>query len=300
MKTPWLAVTGLVVTMFLWGSSFAAFKVAYIAYTPLCAMFLRMVWASLAFGLVWSRVKQAGYRRGDWKWLFLMAFFEPCLYFVFEGYALDLTTASQAGMISAVFPLLVVVLAKSVLGEQLSKRSIAGFALAIAGVVWISLESRSSATAPNPALGNFLEFLAMLCAAGYTIVARKLSSSYHPLFLASVQSVIGAAFFGVLFFLSSETFPTEFSWPATLSVVYLGVIVTLFGYTFFNYGVSKIPAGQASVFINLIPVFAVLLGWLLLGETFTQKQFLGAGLVLVGVICSQRGSASRSDRSRPV
>jgi drug/metabolite transporter (DMT)-like permease len=287
MKGRWLAVIGLTITMFLWGSSFAAFKIAYISYTPLCAVFLRMVWATLAFGLVWSRVKHVGYRKGDWKWLLLMAFFEPCLYFVFEGYALDLTTASQAGMISAVFPLLVALLARSILKERLALRTVIGFAMAIAGVVWISAESTSSAAAPNPVAGNILEFLAMICAAGYTIVARKLSSNYHPLFLASVQSVVGSAFFGVLFFFSSETFPTDFSWPATLSVVYLGVIVTLLGYTFFNYGVSKIPAGQASAFINLIPVFAVLLGWLILGETFNVKQIFGAGLVLLGVACSQ-------------
>ncbi|MFO7816965.1 MAG: DMT family transporter [Thermodesulfobacteriota bacterium] len=295
MKERWLAIAGLIITMFLWGSSFAAFKIAYVTFTPLCAVFFRLVFATLAFGFLWTRVKHAGYKRGDWKWLLLMAFFEPCLYFVFEGYALNLTTASQAGMISAVFPLLVALLARGILGEKLTLRTVTGFVTAILGVVWISVESSSSASAPNPVAGNILEFMAMLCAAGYTIVARKLGANYHPLFLACVQSVVGSVFFGILFFCSSETLPTDFYLPAVISVIYLGVVVTLVGYTLFNYGVSIIPAGQASVFINLIPVFAVFLGWLFLGETFNSKQLMGAGLVFLGVVGSQwRSSACKS------
>jgi drug/metabolite transporter (DMT)-like permease len=57
------------------------------------------------------------------------------------------------------------------LEELISKQFIFGSILAVFGAIWLSLEATSSITAPNPILGNFLEFLAMACAAGYTIVA---------------------------------------------------------------------------------------------------------------------------------
>jgi len=44
---------------------------------------------------------------------------------------------------------------------------------------------------------------------------------------------------------------------------------------------------QATAFINLIPVFAVILGWLVLGETFTGSQYLAAAIVFWGVYLSQ-------------
>jgi drug/metabolite transporter (DMT)-like permease len=52
--------------------------------------------------------------------------------------------------------------------------------------------------------------------------------------------------------------------------------------------VSKIPASQASAFINLIPVCAVILGFIILGERFTPIQFVASALVLLGVFISQR------------
>ncbi|MBT8329347.1 MAG: DMT family transporter, partial [Desulfofustis sp.] len=73
-----------------------------------------------------------------------------------------------------------------------------------------------------------------------------------------------------------------------LAVIYLGSFVTLGAYLLYNYGVSKIPASQASAFVNLIPVFAVILGFLILGERFTPIQFVASALVLLGVFISQR------------
>ncbi|MCA1742379.1 MAG: EamA family transporter, partial [Desulfonatronovibrio sp.] len=50
---------------------------------------------------------------------------------------------------------------------------------------------------------------------------------------------------------------------------------------------SKIPAGQASSFINLVPVFTIILGWMILGERFTFIQFMGVIIVFAGVALSQ-------------
>ena len=73
-----------------------------------------------------------------------------------------------------------------------------------------------------------------------------------------------------------------------LATVYLGVVVTLFAYGLYNYGVSQIPANQAAGFINLIPVFSVLLGMLILGETMNFWQWCACGLVFGGVLVSRR------------
>ena len=71
------------------------------------------------------------------------------------------------------------------------------------------------------------------------------------------------------------------------AVVYLGVIVTVGAYGLYNFGVSRLPASQASAFINLIPLFTLLLAAVLLGERLTGQQMAGAALVFVGVALSQ-------------
>ncbi|MGV8455706.1 EamA family transporter, partial [Pseudomonas aeruginosa] len=63
------------------------------------------------------------------------------------------------------------------------------------------------------------------------------------------------------------------------AVVYLGVVVTVGAYGLYNFGVGRLPASQASGFINLIPVFTLVFAALLLGETLNGPQMLAAGLV---------------------
>ena len=79
------------------------------------------------------------------------------------------TSAAQAGMITALLPLLVAMGAYVFLHERITRTTLAGFLLAVVGAVWLSLAGEASSSAPAPLLGNFYEFLAMLCAMGYTM-----------------------------------------------------------------------------------------------------------------------------------
>ena len=118
------------------------------------------------------------------------------------------------------------------------------------------------------------------------LLLKKLCARYSPWFLTAVQAVCGLVFFlPALYFLPqlSADPPLE----AVFAVVYLGSVVTIGAYGLYNYGLSRYPASQATAFVNLIPVFAVLLGWLLLEERFTNWQMVAAGLVLLGVFLSQ-------------
>lgn len=287
----WFPVLGLVLAMVLWASSYVALKIAFLRYDPMVIIFGRMAVAAVCFLFLLGRYKAVVYRKGDWKLLLLMVSFEPCLYFILEAAAVVNTTASQAGMITALMPLLVAVAARFFLKENISRRTITGFLMAIAGVIWLSVGATSSAYAPNPALGNFLEFLAMVCGTGYTICLKKLSNRYPPLLLTAAQAFAGTIFYLPLIFTPWVDLPARLEWTPILAIVYLGIFVTLGAYGFYSYGVSRIPASQASAFVNLIPVFAVLMGWLILNETFTFIQYMACVLVFVGVFVSQ-------DRSR--
>lgn len=142
--------------MILWASSFIALKLAFRGYDPMIVIFGRMLVASICFLPLLPRFRvENTFRRRDWKLLLFMAFCEPCLYFVFEARALELTTASQAGMITALLPLLVAVGARFVLKETLTAGMLAGFMMAIAGAVWLSVAGEASADAPAPCWAIF-------------------------------------------------------------------------------------------------------------------------------------------------
>jgi drug/metabolite transporter (DMT)-like permease len=284
----YIPAISLTSAMLLWSSSFIALKIAFQGFDPMVVIWGRMMVGSLCFLLFLPHIIRVRLYRADIKYLLFMALCEPCLYFIFEAKALELTTASQAGLITAMLPLLVAVGAIVFLGERVTRTTLAGFALAIAGACWLSLAGERSAYAPNPLLGNFMEFLAMVSATGYTLALKHLSARYSPLFLTAFQSWIGALFFG-FFLLSPEiNLPTEFVLVPTLAVIYLGSFITLGAYLLYNFGVSKIPASKASAYVNLIPVFTVILGFMILGESFTDAQYGASLLVFAGVYISQR------------
>ncbi|MBG3879109.1 DMT family transporter [Desulfovibrio oxamicus] len=293
------ATLALLLAMLLWSSSFIAMKVALEGFHPMVVVFGRMGISSAVFLALWRNFRHVRYRKGDWKRLGAMALCEPCLYFVFEAYALRYTSASQAGMIVSVMPLCVAVAAWIVLGERLARRVWSGFVLAIIGVVWLSLGGASSDNAPNPLLGNLLELCAMVSATGYVINAKKLSATYPPLFITAVQSLAGSAFFLPLLFLPTTQLPDAFPLLPTLSVIYLGTCISLGAYGLYNFGVSRLPAGQASAFINLIPVITLLMGRVLLGDQLTPQQYAASVLVLVGVLLSQGRGVTAPEKTVP-
>ena len=287
--TRWLAAVSLVMAMLLWASSFIALKVAFVEYDPMFVIWGRMLVASACFIFLIKQFRRFEYRKGDLRLLMVMALLEPCLYFLLEAEALQHTSAGQAGMVTSIYPLIIAVIAFFTLGERISRHALAGFVMAFGGVLWLSLGAESTETAPNPGWGNFLEFLAMVCAACYSVLLKKFSGRYSPVFLTALPAFVGAVFFAP--FQLFQPWPELTNSASLWCIVYLGAGVTLGAYLCFNYGITRMPVTQAGAYINLIPVFTLLLAWLVLGEVLTLQQLLACLLVGAGVIISQRNTA---------
>lgn len=273
--------------MFIWGSSFIALKSAMGDLEEFTVIFLRMFIASLCFLYFIKDFIKYDFTKDDIKYILLLTIFEPCFYFIFEAKALIYTTASQAGMITSLMPLITAMAAGYFLKEIISRKLIIGSIIAMLGAIWLSLQSTSSIDAPNPLLGNFLEFCAMICGAGYTIVARYLTEKYSALFITAIQSFVGALFFFPFFVYEYVNYELNFTIEALLWVVYLGVVVTLGGYGLYNFALTRIEASKAAVFIYLIPVFTLILAYIILGEELSFEGLIASSIILFGVFISQ-------------
>lgn len=288
---PALCLAGAVV---LWGSSFVAAKQALTAFAPLALVFVRMALAAAIFACAGPFMRPSRPAPGDWKWLALLCLFQPCLYFIFESHALTLTTASQAGVISSLVPLLVTVGARVFFAEPLSVRTVAGLALCLAGVAGLSLGAGHEAEAENPALGNLLELAAMACAAGYMLVVKHLSARHDSWRLTALQCYAGAVFF----------FPAALAAPAGMwraadatawaSAAFLGLGVTIGAFGLYNMAMARMPAGRASMAINLVPPAALAAGVLFRGDTLTPGQMLACAAIAAGVLLGRAGTAPLS------
>ncbi|MED5524310.1 DMT family transporter [Gallaecimonas pentaromativorans] len=285
-----MPLVALVLAMALWASTFVVLKVVFVEVSPLWVICARMWIAAIALLAMKRFWGKAHYQKGDWRLFAAMSLAEPCLYFVFEAKALLYTSAGQAGMVTAVLPLLTVGGAVLVLKEKASPRLWLGLAMALVGVLWLSAAGTVSADAPNPLLGNSLEFAAMVCAAIYSLSLKKLSDRYSPLWLTAIQAISGSLFFLPMALLSAPV-PSGLSSQALLSMLYLGLGVTLGAYGLYNFAMARLPAARVAVFVNLIPLFSLVMAMVLLDERLSPSQLLASSLVLLGVMVSQQGAA---------
>lgn len=277
----------LLLAMILWGSSFVAMKFSFQALHPLIVVLGRLLVASLCFIPFIPSFARLPIKKHHVLPILAMGLCEPCLYFIFEAAALQHTSASQASMITTMLPLMVALTAGILLGERLTTKTLLGFVIAAAGAMWLSFAAEQNELAPNPALGNLLEFLAMVCATGYIILMKFLTRDLPPLFLTAVQAFLGALFFLPVLLLPQVELPASLTYGSIGVVVYLGVFVSVGAYGLYNFGVSRVAASQASAFANLIPVFSIFFGFIILGERLTPWQVVACALVFGGVILSQ-------------
>lgn len=284
-----LAPICLAGAVFLWGTSFTATKAALSGFAPMTVIWLRMALASLMVLALSRRIPAPDYRKGDWKVLGFLCLMQPCLYFLLEGYAISLTTSAQAGMISALVPLFVALGAWAVLKEPMSFMGMCGLVVSIGGVVWLSMGGAPDASAPNPALGNLLEVGAMVAAAAYMVVMKRLSSRYSTWWLTGMQCVAGAVFFLPGLFLTPLPSLADIPTTAWMGVAYLGLFVTLGAFGLYNMAMTWLPAGRAALSINLVSPVALVAGWLLLGESMTVPQLTACGVIGFGVYLGRKG-----------
>lgn len=294
-----LPVLAALSAVILWGLSYSAMKSVVGVLGPQGVMWSRMV-VALAVLLPFAPRLVLRFARSDWKALAAMSLLMPCAYFFFESSALLYTSSMQAGIISATVPLLVAMGAWLFLKERITPRLVLGLVLSLAGVALMSVLGSAGDSAKAPLLGNALELCAMVCAAGSMIVLKRLSSRYGPWALTALQTAAGA-----LFFLPGAPDVVR-QWPVLVEgsalpvLLFLGAGVTLGAFGLYNWGMSRMEASRTSAFINLVPVLAVLFGWLFLGERLNPAQALAALLVLGGVCLSQFGQEAASCEESPL
>lgn len=286
----------LILAMFLWGSSFVVMKLAFQEYHPMVVIFGRMTVASLAFLCFLPRFKKVHIRREDWQLLAIMAVSEPCLYFFFEALALQRTSAAQASIITTMLPLLITIGSVCFLGERSSKQALIGLFLAMGGAILLSLSGVVNEQAPAPLLGNFYEFMSMICATVYTITVKRLTAFYPALFLTAIQAWTGAFFFAPFLFLPQVELPHSFLLVPVSSILYLGLAVTLAAYGLYNFSLTHMEASKSSIFITLIPLFTLLLSRSIFHESFTLWQYLAGLTIVSGVMVSQNFFLSTRQR----
>ena len=85
------------------------------------------------------------------------------------------------------------------------------------------------------------------------------------------------------------------SFQTWMLILLLAAVNTALGYVLYNHAIQVLQAFQMNVILNLSPIWTAMLGWLLLGEAFVDRQWIGIFVVVAGVILVQK----RKHKKRP-
>lgn len=298
MRVTWQAVLLMVGATALWAGHYILAGEALTEITPVGLTFIRWLGAALPLIVIahllerpnWSQVLRA------WPRLVLLAALGMLAYNLLLYASLSFTTPVGASLVNASSPAVIALLAVLLTRERLSVRRVTGILISFAGVLLI-ISSGSLATLLswqiNP--GYLLMVGAVVAWGLYTIWGRN--SAVPPIAATAAQAVISAV--ALLPFALTEGIHLPTSPLPFWAVIYTIVFPSVGAYVLWNIALRTTPAAVAGIFLNLITVFTVLIGFAL-GQPVTASDVVGGAVVLAGVTLTSWPARSKNPATMAV
>ena len=199
--------------------------------------------------------------------------------------SLDRTTVAASSVLVSMSPVAVGAGAAWLLGEPPGRRTWTGLVLAVAGAVIIVADDLGGAS-PGALIGDGLAFAAAMAMAGYLLLGRharrRLPVSVYATWTYGIAAVVLLAV--AVATGATLGFAEPFDRATWLAIAGLIVGPQLLGHTVFNLVLGRVSATVVAIVIIAEPVGATVLAAALLGETPDAWFYLGAPLVLCGVL----------------
>ena len=287
-KNKTLGIICALLANLIFGFSFIFSKSALTVAHPLIILSVRFTVAFITLNLLLLTKKVSLSLKGKRKTrLILMSLAQPLLYFIFELYGFSLVSSALSGVIIALVPVAVMLLATVFLKEKTTILQRICTMLSIISIAIISIISNDGNK--NHFLGIVLLIMAVLSAAVFNILSRSESKSFTAFERTYVMFFCGALGFNLIAaaVLRKQYFPeiagafksTDF----IISIIYLAIVSSVAAFLLYNFSTSKISAVQSSSFSNIITVVTVLAGVLILKESFDIWQFLLCSIIILSV-----------------
>lgn len=292
----------------LWGSTYLAIKYAIASMPPLLMAGSRFVFAGSIL-LVWSRFT-AEYEKPKLKHWRTSLIVGTLLLLGGNGgvvFAEHYISSSLAALLVATEPFWVVLLSWLWLnGSRPNLRVISGLVVGFFGV-WLLISGQGTASARGH--DGSMQLLATLAiiAAAFSWAAGSIFGLCAPVPKSSVQTAGMQMLSGgtVLLFVSllfgewSRFDPSQVTSTSWYGLAYLIVAGSLLGFTAYSWLLKNAAPAMVATYAYVNPIIAVILGWLIAGETFTGQMLIGAGVIVSSVVLitsqSKNGDESESD-----
>lgn len=286
MRLKNFAILAVILSTVIWGANVTIMKFTLESVPPFSLGFIRFFGASLLFlPFLINKI-----RLKDFSPIVLVTGLigiTGTLSLFFLG--LRLTTALNAGIITAFSPILILIAAHILLKEKIKNNILLGGLLGILGIGIIIGKDFSQNFALSP-LGDFLILLSIFGSVFYSISSKKISKNHSPMLTTFYVLLIGG-----LGFLPGAIWEWQVnpSWAANLpqisvlGVLYAMIFSSLIAHSFWQWGLSKMDAAKVGVFNYLEPLATTITAVIILSERITLPFVIGAFFIFSGLLIAE-------------
>jgi drug/metabolite transporter (DMT)-like permease len=269
-----LVLAAALTTVTLWASAFVGIRAAGQDLSAGALTVGRLLVGTIALGaLAIARGERLVPPRADLPRLIAVGVLWFGIYSLTLNEAERHIDAGTAAMLVNVGPVIIAVLAGTILKEGFPRTLVAGCAIAFAGALLIGAATSGNTAADAPTLGAVLCLVAALTYSVAVIAQKPLLTTLSPLTMTTLSCAIGLVF----------CLPTALAWTA-----YLGLFPTALAFTTWAYALSHTTAGRMGATTYLVPPLATLFGWAYFDETPPALALAGGALCLAGAALARR------------
>lgn len=204
--------------------------------------------------------------------------------------------AGRASLIIANNPIFITIASFFLFKEKLNAVKIVGILVSVTGaMVAISRGDLQGVLTETFGHGEIFIFLAVLSWVAYSLIGKRVMQDFSAIEAVTYASVTGAIMlFPAALAEGMATDIFDYSLANWFSLFYLGVFGTVLGFVWYYEGIQKLGPSKASLFINFVPIAAIILAFLFLDEPITISILVGAAMVSLGVYLTNTGSLFNS------
>ena len=274
------------------GFSFLFTKVALGFASPLTNLAHRYTVAAIVlFILQQSKLIQVKLSKEDILSILPMSLFYPLLFFMFQSFALQYISSSEAGILQALVPIITLILASVFLKEKTTFIQKFFLCLSVAGVIYIFLSKGANLGVETGILGFMLMLGSVFSNAINNILSKYKGGQYRAIDLTVVVILVGFFVFNslslVTHFLSGNLmsyFEPLGHLSYLISILYLGILASIVTASLSIYAIVRLGASTVSVFGNLGTVLTIVAGAVFLHEPIYAYHITGASLIIGGIL----------------
>ncbi len=280
-----LTYAALAVLILIWGTTWAVIRIGLRGLPPFTGVAMRFGIAAI---VLFAVARAFGVRPDRGRRARVLGAVNAALAFSLSYgvvyWAEQWVPSGLASVLFSTFPLMVAGLAHFALpGERIQLASAAGILVGFLGVLVIFSEDLAALGGQQAVTASIVFLLSPLAAAVANVVVKRWGKGVHPLSLTAPPMAATAVIMGVLAVIFERGRQLSFDASSVGALLYLAIAGTAVTFFLYFWLLDRLPATRLSLITYGIPVVAVTVGTLGLGEPFTGRMLMGSGLVLVGV-----------------